>query len=66
MEKFIDGKWSKLEADQRFTLSKTEAQCWLVVYNLSMDTTVQARYHMNSYRKNQVMRVRLGHIVWSF
>ncbi len=31
---------------------------WLIVYTLCLDATVQTRYHMNTYRKNQVMRLK--------
>jgi len=40
------------------TLTKTEGQMWLALFNFICNAEIQKRYHFNSFRKGQLMRVR--------
>lgn len=58
LQKYVDSAWRTVAASDRAALCKTEAQLWLIVTNLCMDAAAQQRYHMHSYRKNQLMRLK--------
>ena len=58
LEKYVDSKWTLVESTARLQISKTEAQLWLIIYNLSMDINVRNKYQFNTYRINQISRLR--------
>lgn len=61
-----NGKWQKL-IDQRWTpvlpidllkITKLEGQPWIGLYTFLAKETFRERYHLNSFRKGQLLRVR--------
>lgn len=64
---FKDSKSSKLlYEDQHWQpyrdaskMPKIEAQIWLTVYNLFMNPDVRNKYEINSFRKNNLLRVNI-------
>jgi hypothetical protein len=57
-EKLIDYKWSKVEPIDLLKVTKLEGQPWLSLYHLVAKTCFRERYHINSFRKTQLLRVR--------
>ena len=62
----VDGKWQKL-VDQKWTdvppidllkVTKLEGQPWLSLYYLIAKKSFRERYHLTSFRKSQLLRVR--------
>ena len=62
----LDGKWQKL-IDQKWTdvapidllkVTKLEGQPWLTLYFLLAKQIIRERYHINGFRKSQILRVR--------
>ena len=56
--RFLQGHWARVPENEVRKLSKHEAQCWLAVYNLVLTPSVRKRYQFNSFRKNNLLRVR--------
>ena len=57
-QKLIDQKWKEVAPIDLMTVTKLEGQPWLGLYHLLAKETFRERYHLNSFRKNQVLRVR--------
>jgi zinc finger MYND domain-containing protein 10 len=57
-EKLIDYKWSKIEPIDLLKVTKLEGQPWLSLYHLIAKDIFRERYHLNSFRKTQLLRVR--------
>jgi hypothetical protein len=57
-KKFTDNKWQVVEAQDLLKLTKLEGQVWLMLYWLTCDPDCRARYTFNSFRKEQLLRVR--------
>lgn len=53
---FEDQHWEK--ARDSIKMPKVEAQIWMTVFNLFMNTDVRSKYELNSYRKNNLLRLR--------
>eukprot|EP00455_Lapot_gusevi_P012713 TRINITY_DN16092_c0_g1_i5.p1 TRINITY_DN16092_c0_g1~~TRINITY_DN16092_c0_g1_i5.p1 ORF type:complete len:288 (+),score=24.26 TRINITY_DN16092_c0_g1_i5:51-914(+) len=58
LEKFSDQKWQVIESSERWRLTKVEIQVWLCAYNLLMDHTCRQHYILNTYRKNEILRLK--------
>lgn len=56
--KFIDNTWKEISERERLQLSKTEGQVWLAVYQLLMNEDCQRKYELNSYSKEQILKLR--------
>jgi zinc finger MYND domain-containing protein 10 len=57
-QKLIDQKWTAVAPIDLLKVTKLEGQPWLGLYHLLAKETFRKQYHLNSYRKNQVLRVR--------
>eukprot|EP00605_Chrysophyceae_sp_TOSAG23-4_P000190 GSChrysophyteH1.ASY1.ANO1.226.1 assembled CDS len=57
-EKLIEYKWEKVEPINLLQVTKLEGQPWLALYHLVAKDTFRERYHLNSFRKGQFLRVR--------
>ena len=56
--KMVEGKWGEVEPAELLTLTKTEAQVWLGLYHLMCDGECRRRYHFNTFRKGNLLRIR--------
>ncbi|XP_013790056.1 LOW QUALITY PROTEIN: zinc finger MYND domain-containing protein 10-like [Limulus polyphemus] len=57
-EKYIDGKWCLVEEENRFQITKIEGQVWITLYILLLSEECQKKYELNSYKKNQILKLR--------
>jgi hypothetical protein len=57
-EKLVDLKWARVEPAELLRVTKHEGQAWLALYHLLCSGEVRRRYHFNSFRKGQLLRVR--------
>jgi hypothetical protein len=57
-KKYNEGKWEMVEAEDLLKITKTEGQVWIALYWLMCDGEARKRYHFNTFRKEQVLRVR--------
>lgn len=57
-QKLVDLKWTTVPNEELLTLTKLEAQCWLTVHHLLCNREVRARYHFNTFRQGQLLRLR--------
>lgn len=53
---FEDQKWKKCK--DTVAVPKAEAQIWLIVFNLFMNSDVRMKYELTSYRKQNLLRLR--------
>ena len=57
-EKLVDFKWEKVQPIDLLKVTKLEGQPWLALYHLIAKDVFRDRYHINSFRKTQFLRVR--------
>jgi zinc finger MYND domain-containing protein 10 len=57
-QKLIDHKWNEVKPIDLLKITKLEGQPWLAVYYLLAKEVFRERYHLNSFRKSQLLRVR--------
>jgi len=57
VEKYNDGKWAEVPHDDFHRVTKTEAQVWLLINSLLLDSECARRYEWNEQRKQTVMRL---------
>ncbi|CBJ28395.1 conserved unknown protein [Ectocarpus siliculosus] len=57
-QKFVDFEWRTVAAADLLQVTKTEGQVWLAMYHLMCEEECRKRYHFNSLRKNNILRVR--------
>ena len=57
-EKYVDFGWQRVANPDLLLLSKCEAQPWLALFHCLASPRVRARYHLHSFRKGQLLRVR--------
>jgi hypothetical protein len=62
MEKYVEGKWKVIPGEEKFQLTKTEAQVWLAVYQMLLNPYAQQKYEFNPANKNQILKIR-AHLV---
>lgn len=56
-EIFDQQKWNYVPKDEYSKLPKLEAQVWIAIYNLFMNTESREKYELNEYRKSNLLRV---------
>ncbi|PRP82878.1 zinc finger MYND domain-containing protein 10-like [Planoprotostelium fungivorum] len=56
--RFIDHNWEKTPAADVLRLSKTEAQCWLILYNLLFQKETREKYPFTSSSQATLLRLR--------
>eukprot|EP00750_Incisomonas_marina_P002104 INCI12085.1.p1 GENE.INCI12085.1~~INCI12085.1.p1 ORF type:complete len:658 (-),score=153.55 INCI12085.1:14-1987(-) len=57
-EKYDDHVWTTVQPGNLLTMSRCEGQPWLVLYNLLCDGECRKFYTFNTFRKDQLLRVR--------
>lgn len=57
-QKLIDHKWNDVKPIDLLKITKYEGQPWLALYFLLAKEVFRERYHLNTFRKNQLLRVR--------
>lgn len=57
-QKLVDFQWTDVEPIDLLKVTKLEGQPWLAVYHLLAKEVFRERYHLNSFRKGQLLRVR--------
>ena len=57
-EKLIEHKWQVVEPINLLKITKLEGQPWLGVYHLLAKKEFRERYHLNTFRKSQLLRLR--------
>lgn len=56
--KVIDHKWTEVKPIDLLKITKLEGQPWLSIYHLCAKEVFASKYHFNSFRKGQLLRVR--------
>ena len=54
----VDQKWETVLPIDLLKITKCEGQPWLMIYHLLAKEVFRERYHLNSFRKGQLLRVR--------
>lgn len=57
-QKLKDFKWSEVPPIDLLKVTKLEGQPWIALYNLVAKEVFRERYHINNFRKGQLLRVR--------
>lgn len=57
-EKLVDQKWEIVEPSELLKITKLEGQMWIALYHLTCSKVCRDRYHFNTFRKDQLLRVR--------
>lgn len=57
-QKLVDFKWTDVLPIDLLKLTKLEGQPWLTLFALLSKKVFRERYHINSFRKDQLLRVR--------
>lgn len=57
-EKLIDNAWKEVAPIDLLKITKVEGQPWLAMYHLLAKDVFRERYHLNTFRKGQALRVR--------
>lgn len=57
-EKLVDFKWTAVEPINLLKITKLEGQPWLAIYHLMAKKEFRERYHLNTFRKSQLLRLR--------
>ena len=57
-EKLQDFKWTEVAPIDLLKITKLEGQPWIALYNLVAKEVFRERYHINNFRKGQLLRVR--------
>merc|ERR1711907_774029 len=58
LKTFVEGQWEKQEEGDYLRLNKYQAQVWLSIYNMVMETSMRQKYEINSYRKGVLVGLR--------
>ena len=57
-QKMVDFKWQDVKPIDLLTITKLEGQPWLALYHMLAKEVFRQKYHLNSFRKGQLLRVR--------
>ncbi|XP_054883098.1 zinc finger MYND domain-containing protein 10 [Poeciliopsis prolifica] len=58
VEKYINGKWQRISAEDHVKMTKLDGQVWLALYNLILKEECQRKYDFNNFNKNQLLKLR--------
>uniref|UniRef100_A0A3Q3WPH7 Zinc finger MYND domain-containing protein 10 n=1 Tax=Mola mola TaxID=94237 RepID=A0A3Q3WPH7_MOLML len=58
VEKYINGRWQKIPAEDRLKMTKLDGQVWISLYNLLLREDCQRKYDFNHFNKNQLLKLR--------
>lgn len=59
VEKYINGSWQKICAEDRFKITQLDGQVWISLYNLLLREDCQRKYEFNNFNKNELLKVCL-------
>jgi hypothetical protein len=57
-QKLVEQKWTDVAPIDLLKVTKLEGQPWIALYQLLAKEVFRERYHLNSFRKGQVLRAR--------
>ncbi len=58
-EKFVNQEWKEIAPSELLQITQCEAQCWIAVFYLTCgNAKCHEQYGLNTYRKEQILRVR--------
>ncbi len=57
-QKLIDNVWKEVAPIDLLKVTKTEGQPWIAIYHLIAKQIFRERYHLNTFRKGQLLRIR--------
>lgn len=58
LEKYIDGRWQKIPAEDILKITKLDGQVWISLFNLLLKEDCQRKYDFNNFNKNQILKLR--------
>uniref|UniRef100_A0A7S1UIN4 Uncharacterized protein n=1 Tax=Phaeomonas parva TaxID=124430 RepID=A0A7S1UIN4_9STRA len=54
----VNNKWAKVAPADLLTLTPLEVNAWLIVFFLTCNTEIRKSYHLNTFRKGQLLKAR--------
>lgn len=61
LQQFEEGRWKTVPPSEQQKLSKLDGQVWIALYNLLLSPEARARYHLTSFAKGQLLKVKSSH-----
>ncbi|XP_008406873.1 zinc finger MYND domain-containing protein 10 isoform X1 [Poecilia reticulata] len=58
VEKYKNGKWQRIPAEDHVKMTKVDGQVWLALYSLILKEECQRKYDFNNFNKNQLLKLR--------
>ncbi|XP_066522295.1 zinc finger MYND domain-containing protein 10 [Hoplias malabaricus] len=58
MEKYDEGKWREIAAEDQLKMTKLDGQVWISLLNLLLKSECQMKYDFNNFNKNQLLKLR--------
>ncbi|XP_047439498.1 zinc finger MYND domain-containing protein 10 [Mugil cephalus] len=58
VQKYMNGKWQKIPAEDHLKMTKLDGQVWLSLHNLLLKEDCQRKYDFNSFNKDQLLKLR--------
>ncbi|XP_017568171.2 zinc finger MYND domain-containing protein 10 [Pygocentrus nattereri] len=58
LEKYEEGKWREIPAEDRLKMTKLDGQVWISLLNLLLKPDCQRKYDFNNFNKNQLLKLR--------
>lgn len=58
LQHFEEGRWKTVPPSEQQKLSKLDGQVWIALYNLLLSPEARARYHLTSFAKGQLLKLR--------
>ncbi|XP_022353317.1 zinc finger MYND domain-containing protein 10 isoform X1 [Enhydra lutris kenyoni] len=58
LQHFEGGRWQTVAPSEQQKLSKLDGQVWIALYNLLLSPEARARYHLTSFAKGQLLKLR--------
>lgn len=57
LEKYMDGRWQKISAEDSLKITKLDGQVWISLFNLLLKEDCQRKYDFNNFNKNKILKV---------
>ena len=58
-EKYVNQEWREISPSELLQITQCEAQCWIAVFYLTCgNAKCHEQYGLNTYRKEQILRIR--------
>ena len=58
-EKYVNQEWKEIAPSELLQITQCEAQCWIAVFYLTCgNAKCHEQYGLNTYRKEQILRIR--------